>query len=59
MSKYALVKNDLVENIILWDGDDDWPTPEEYLVVKLKDDQDVGIGYKYDGKNFTSPVKIN
>ncbi|MEN4566199.1 hypothetical protein [Pantoea agglomerans] len=59
MSKYAIVKDGLVDNIILWDGGDDWSAPEGCIAVKIKDDQDVGIGYKHDGKKFSSPVKIN
>ncbi|MEE9647906.1 hypothetical protein [Enterobacter soli] len=50
---YALVKNGIVENIVIWDGEGD--LFDEFKAVNI-DGQSVGIGWAYDGSAFTAPV---
>lgn len=54
MSIYALIKNGLVENTVLWDGDGD--IFEGYETINI-DGLDVGIGWTFDGSKFTSPAE--
>lgn len=51
--QYALVKNGIVENMIEWDGGTEY-VPGEGCEVILADNQEVQIGYKFDGKKFIS-----
>ena len=51
---YALVKDGVVENIVLWDGEGD--LFEGYVAVNI-DGLGVGVGWTYDGKKFTAPVE--
>ncbi|WP_089617479.1 hypothetical protein [Escherichia coli] len=53
MSKYAVVKDGKVENVIEWDGKADWVAPDGYSVAKIPASSTVGIGWDYDGKNFS------
>lgn len=54
MSTYALIKNGMVENTVLWDGEGD--IFDEYETVNI-DGLSVGIGWAYDGKKFTAPLE--
>lgn len=51
MSNYALIKNDIVENIVLWDGSGDLFS--EYITVNI-DDITCGIGWSYSDGAFTA-----
>ncbi|HHQ9378185.1 TPA: tail fiber assembly protein [Enterobacter roggenkampii] len=53
VSRYALVKNNAVENIVAWDGDGDLFS--EYLTVELAEETPCSVGWNYDGKDFTPP----
>lgn len=53
VSRYALVKNNAVENIVSWDGKGDLFS--EYHVVELTNDMPASVGWNYDGKVFTPP----
>ena len=53
MSNYALIKNGVVENIVVWDGNGDLFS--DYLVIKLNDDTVAAPGWSYDGKSFIAP----
>ncbi|HGL6261840.1 TPA: tail fiber assembly protein [Enterobacter roggenkampii] len=53
VSRYALVKNNAVENIVAWDGDGDLFS--EYLTVELAEETPCSVGWNYDGKEFTPP----
>lgn len=53
VSRYALVKNNAVENIVSWDGEGDLFS--EYHVVELTNDMPASVGWNYDGKVFTPP----
>lgn len=52
MSTYALIKDGLVVNTVVWDGEGD--IFECYETVKING-LGVGIGWTYDGKKFTAP----
>ena len=56
MKKYAIVNNstNLVENIIVWDGETLWTPPEGHIAVNI-DDLDVGIGWTYNNGIVTAP----
>jgi hypothetical protein len=51
--RYAVIQNGVVVNIIL--ADPSFALPG-YTLVQLADDSPVGIGWLYDGANFTQPV---
>lgn len=52
MGRYAIVEDDKVKNIVLWDGRSDWLF-ESDNVHEANNDAD--IGWYFDGKNFTPP----
>lgn len=53
MSKiYAVVENNLVTNIVLWNGEDEWPHAAQAILT----DSDTGIGWHYANGVFTAPV---
>lgn len=54
MANYALIKNSVVDNIVIWDGEGDLFSA--YQVVELSEDTIAGPGWTYDGKLFTAPV---
>ncbi|HCS4523460.1 TPA: phage tail protein, partial [Escherichia coli] len=49
MSNYALVKNGVVENVVVWDGTGD--IFDDYITVNI-DDISAGIDWTYDGEAF-------
>ncbi|WP_312293248.1 tail fiber assembly protein [Atlantibacter hermannii] len=49
---YAVIKDGIVINIVVWDGETEWQPDEGYAV---KTDGSVGIGWLYDGETFTPP----
>lgn len=53
MSNYALVKNGVVENVVVWDGKGELFS--EFVTVELNDDSVASVGWSYDGKEFTPP----
>ncbi|MFT2791810.1 tail fiber assembly protein [Serratia sp. T13T92] len=52
MPNYALIKSDVVENIVVWDGKSD--IFNDYITVNV-DDMPVGIGWSYDRGVFHEP----
>lgn len=49
---YALIKNGVIENVVVWDGEADiFP---DYIAISI-DGVGAGIGWSYDGKVFTPP----
>lgn len=52
---YAIIEGGAVANIIIWDGESDWASPQESAVVKIPDGTAVVIGSTYDGETFTLP----
>ena len=50
-----MVKNGVVENVSLWDGDTNkWQPPEGITCIPAPDE--IGIGWTWDGSNWTAPV---
>lgn len=55
MYKYALINNqNIVDNIIVWDGGDSWQPPENMTCINVEDIE-CNIGWIYDGSVFTAP----
>jgi len=54
MSKYAIIDNGVVINIVVWDGVAAW-SPESGKPVEIKDSVFVDIGYLYSNEQFTAP----
>ncbi|HDT0752070.1 TPA: tail fiber assembly protein [Enterobacter kobei] len=52
MTGFALIKDGVVENVVVWDGQGD--IFDEYETVNI-DGLSVGIGWAYDGKKFKAP----
>jgi len=51
---YALINQDnLVVNVISWDGKSDWQPPEEFMAVPLQGE--AGIGWSYIDGQFVPP----
>ncbi len=51
--RYAIIKNGIVENVIV--ADQDFIDTNYPDAVALKEDERVGPQYLYDGKTFTEP----
>jgi len=57
VSSWAMILNDVVENVCLWDGNGStWQPPESYLMVVIPEGSPVGIGWGWDGTNFVPPA---
>lgn len=54
--RYALINNDVVENIVLWDGEGD--IFDDYIKVELSDDVECGIGWAYENGEFIAPTEM-
>ncbi|WP_155033396.1 tail fiber assembly protein [Enterobacter hormaechei] len=52
MADYALIKNGVVENVVIWDGEGD--IFADYTTV-IVDGLNAGIGWLYNGKTFNAP----
>lgn len=52
MNRYALIKNNIVVNIVVWDGAGDMFA--DFKAVNISGVA-VDIGWIYDGNNFTAP----
>lgn len=53
--RHAMIRNGVIENISLWDGDvNNWTPPEDMLVIPAPDH--VGVGWGYDGTDWKPPV---
>jgi len=50
----ALIKNGVVDNMVLWDGVSEW-TPPEGVTLVMDPPAGVGIGWAYDGASWTAP----
>lgn len=55
MSNYALIKNSIVENVVVWDGSGN--IFDDYITVNIGDIP-AGIGWTYDGEVFTPPPEL-
>jgi hypothetical protein len=54
MDRYAMVKNNVVENIAIWDGTTPW-SPDGYTIVRIGTGVMVDIGWGYEGGQFVEP----
>jgi hypothetical protein len=54
VSRYAVVVDGLVANVVLWDASAAWEPPQNAVLVQLTKSQAVDVGNSYDGKSFTS-----
>ena len=52
MADYALIKNGVIRNVVIWDGEGD--IFADYTAVSI-DGINAGIGWSYDGKTFIAP----
>jgi len=53
--RYAMIRNNIVENISLWDGDTiKWQPPIDILVIPAPDH--VGVNWGFDGSNWIPPI---
>lgn len=59
MSKWAVVKNGVVVNIVLWDGENDWEPEDGQIAVPIPppvdNEQEAGIGWSYSDGTFIAP----
>lgn len=55
-SCYAVVLNNIVDNVIVWDGNTEgWTPPQGSDVFLISEGEDIGIGYSYKDSKFTPP----
>lgn len=54
---HACINSDnIVVNVVLWDGESEWTPPEGYTLVDVTG-IDCGIGDLYENETFTKPVE--
>lgn len=55
MAVYAVIKNNVVINTIIWDGNSNWAPPEDCELIETIE---LGIGYTYDEelKKWVAPI---
>jgi hypothetical protein len=57
MNRYALIKGELVDNVVLWDGDTErWRPPSDVTLVLVDDGWGFGVGDLYIDGVFYRPV---
>lgn len=63
MSKWAVVKNGVVVNIVLWDGENDWGPEDGQIAVPIPtpvdNEQEAGIGWGYHDSNLYKPSETD
>jgi hypothetical protein len=53
--RYAMIRDGVVENVSLWDGDTfKWTPPEGIVCIPAPDE--IGIGWTWDGENWAAPI---
>lgn len=55
MAKYAIIKDEKVINVCVWDGVSEWQPPEGTQAVKLDAEQLADEGYSYINGTFIAP----
>lgn len=54
--EYAIIKDGIVINVVVWDGVSEWQPPEETTLENINVLlPQPGIGWNYDGISFTAP----
>lgn len=56
MSRYAIVKDNAVENVAEWDGTTLWSPSKENICIKIEDGATADIGYLYDPAEYIFSV---
>ncbi|ALX46390.1 hypothetical protein AQ610_28995 [Burkholderia humptydooensis] len=55
-SMYAIVKDGIVDNTVLWDGDTEtWQPPENTEAIPVEEGVSVSAGYSYSDGTFVPP----
>lgn len=54
--RYAVVRDNVVENVVEWDGESDWIAPEGTVLVQS---EEASPGNSYDGKTFTPAAPVD
>lgn len=47
---WAVIRDGLVENTVVWDGESDWTPPDGTILESLAEWPHVGIGWTYNPK---------
>ena len=55
MKSIAMIQNNVVQNIAIWDGISLWK-PQNYILVDITNQPSVDIGWSYDGTSFSPPI---
>lgn len=50
MNRYAIISNDIVTNVVVWDGVAPWAPPPDAMAYPISDDSACEIGWTYDAK---------
>jgi hypothetical protein len=53
--RWACVKYDTVDMVIIWDGVQEWPPANDYEMVELSDDSPVGPGWTREDGEWVAP----
>lgn len=56
MTRYAMIRDGQVVNVILWDGEADWTPDPDFTVIDCPDE--VGIGWTWDDGFIPPPVPV-
>lgn len=59
MTRYALLQNGVVVNIVLYSGEDDAPWTEDFVEMAVPDDSPVAIGWVQTNGVLTAPPVEN
>lgn len=55
MSNYAVIRDGVVENIVVLDDVNAWTPPQGTMIVLVPEGVFVDLGFTYDGQNFVPP----
>lgn len=56
MKTWALIENNVVVNVIVWDGESEWTPPDGQALVDLTGiDPEPGPGWLYENGAFSPP----
>ena len=56
VNRYALIENEIVVNVILWNGTNEWTPPENVTLVLVDEGWGFGVGDLYIDGVFYRPV---
>jgi hypothetical protein len=59
MANYAVVKDGVVVNIVVWNGESKWKAPDDSEAILISDGTYIDIGYLYFGSKFSVPSSDN